>query len=188
MKPMHGAVQSPASRGQLYLENGAANGLEAGKFFPETRAGLKDPYAPDDVANVAPPQDGKIASAGQPNAAMLDETGRDWKKHPVQAGQDLDVTWAFTAPHKTRRFNYFLTKSDWNPHQPLARDQFEHEPIRKVQLPGQPYWSADDLLPKDPTTHTLPLPQRTGHQVLLAVWEVADTGNAFYQVIDLDFA
>ncbi len=188
MKPMHGTVQSPASRGHLYLENGAANGLEAGKFFPQTQAGLRDPYAPDDVPNVTPPADGKIASAGRPEAAILDETGRDWKKHSVEAGQRLDVTWSFTAPHKTRRFNYFLTRSDWNPHQPLARDQFEPSPFHTVQLAGQPYWAADDLTPANPSTHALPLPPRTGHQVLLAVWEVADTGNAFYQVIDLDFS
>ncbi|CAK8743194.1 GlcNAc-binding protein A [Sodalis praecaptivus] len=31
------------------------------------------------------------------------------------------------------------------------------------------------------------LPQRSGYHVILAVWEVADTGNAFYQVIDVDF-
>ncbi|MFF1874873.1 lytic polysaccharide monooxygenase auxiliary activity family 9 protein [Kitasatospora herbaricolor] len=190
MQLKHGSVSSPPSRAQLYLENMEANGLESGKFFPETRAGLRDPFAPDDVPNVQPPADGKIASAGQPHAAMLDETGRDWKKHQVAAGQNLDITWAFSMPHKTRRFNYFLTKSDWNPHQPLGRDQFEPKPVHSVQLTTQPYWdaAAGDLIPANPTTHTVRLPQRTGHQVLLAVWEVADTGNAFYQVIDLDFA
>ncbi|WP_260334510.1 lytic polysaccharide monooxygenase [Streptomyces beigongshangae] len=30
--------------------------------------------------------------------------------------------------------------------------------------------------------------RRAGHHVLLAVWEVADTGHAFYQVIDLQFS
>lgn len=31
------------------------------------------------------------------------------------------------------------------------------------------------------------LPERRGYHVLLAGWEVANTGNAFYQVIDLNF-
>ncbi|MGV2805610.1 chitin-binding protein, partial [Clostridium perfringens] len=31
------------------------------------------------------------------------------------------------------------------------------------------------------------VPSRTGYQVILAVWEIADTGNAFYNVIDVNF-
>lgn len=185
--PMHGAVSSPPSRGHLYLENWQANGLEAGKFFPATTAGRPDPFAPDDVVNAQPPADGKIASAGKDFAASLDEVGTDWKKHPVTSGQNLDITWGFHAEHKTRRFNYFLTKNGWNPEQPLTRAQFETEPFHSVQLPEQPYWEHP-LSPGNPTTHTLPLPRRSpGHQVLLAVWEVADTGHAFYQVIDLQY-
>jgi chitin-binding protein len=140
------------------------------------------------VASSRPPQDGRIASAGHDFAAILDETGCDWKKHQVSSGQDLEITWSYHAPHKTRRWNYFLTQADWDPSQPLARDQFEQQPVHTVQLSGQPFWAADDLLPPNPTTHTVRLPRRLpGHQVLLAVWEVADTGNAIYQVIDLDF-
>ncbi|MBA4152342.1 MAG: chitin-binding protein [Acinetobacter sp.] len=44
------------------------------------------------------------------------------------------------------------------------------------------------MKPANPTVHNVPLPERTGYHVLLAVWEVADTGNAFYQVVDLEFA
>jgi predicted carbohydrate-binding protein with CBM5 and CBM33 domain len=31
------------------------------------------------------------------------------------------------------------------------------------------------------------VPQRTGYQVIYAVWEIADTSNSFYQAIDVDF-
>ncbi|MFG2933918.1 lytic polysaccharide monooxygenase auxiliary activity family 9 protein [Streptomyces achromogenes] len=188
MEVKHGAVGSPPSRAQLYLESWQANGLEAGKFFPADQEGQRDPFAPDDVVNAQPPADGRIASAGKDFAAALDEVGTDWKKHPVTSGENLELTWGFHMPHKTRRFNYFLTKNGWDPSQPLARAQFDSEPFHSVQLSGRPYWSADDLVPDNPTTHTMRLPQRNaGHQVLLAVWEVADTGNAFYQVIDLQY-
>ncbi|MGW1496939.1 lytic polysaccharide monooxygenase auxiliary activity family 9 protein, partial [Streptomyces sp. NPDC002402] len=121
--------------------------------------------------------------------AKLDEpdSRQDWHKHPVAAGKALDITWNYHAPHKTRRWNYFLTKSDWDPAAPLTRAQFDLEPIATYQNTGQPYWSAEDLVPEDPTVHSVALPRdREGYHVLLSVWEVADTGNAFYQVIDLN--
>jgi chitin-binding protein len=175
----------------MYLEAWQTAGLESGKFFPATEGGLRDPFAPDDVVNVQPPRDGRIASAGQDFAVSLDEPKSDWRKHPVDSGQNFQVSWSYHAPHKTRRWNYFITRDGWDPSRPLARDQFESAPIftdqLTDQLTGQPYWSAD-LMPPDPTKHTFRLPRRKGYHVLLAVWEVADTGNAFYQVIDLDFS
>ncbi|MET7684217.1 lytic polysaccharide monooxygenase [Streptomyces sp. NPDC005423] len=67
---------------------------------------------------------------------------------------------------------------------PLA---FETKPFHSVELTEQPYWEYP-LATGNPTTHTMRLPERrAGHHVLLAVWEVGDTGNALYQVIDLQF-
>ncbi|MET8019208.1 lytic polysaccharide monooxygenase auxiliary activity family 9 protein [Streptomyces decoyicus] len=187
----HGTVTRPESRAQLHLADWQAAGLEAGKFFPATESGLTDAYAPDDVANFEPPQDGRIASAGKDFAAKLDEPDaqQDWHKHPVSAGKALDITWNYHAEHKTRRWNYFLTKSGWDPGARLTRAQFDLEPIATYQNSGQPYWSAGDLLPENPTVHSITLPgDRHGYHVLLSVWEVADTGNAFYQVIDLNIS
>ncbi|MDH0343085.1 lytic polysaccharide monooxygenase auxiliary activity family 9 protein [Chromobacterium haemolyticum] len=195
----HGQVFKPESRGQLCvdgvnaqcpLQSWQVNGLEGGKFFPAIAGGLRDPLAPDDVANVAPPADGKIASAGQAFAAVLDEQSAErWHKHPVKSGQTQEFHWSYHAVHLTRRWNYFITKPGWNPNQPLSRAQFESEPFYKVELTAQPYWShGAELMPPDPTIHNVRLPERQGYQVVLAVWEVADTGNAFYQVIDFDFS
>ncbi|MES9558089.1 MULTISPECIES: lytic polysaccharide monooxygenase auxiliary activity family 9 protein [unclassified Streptomyces] len=187
MQPSHGPTEFPPSRGRLHLMSWQADALEAGKFFPATEAGLPDPVVPSDVANAQPPADGKIASAGMGDAAALDEVGTDWKKHPVTAGQNLDVRWVLRHRQKTRRFNYFLTKQGWDPNQALSRSQFDTEPFHQVQLSEQPYWQ-DDLAPGDRPTHTMRLPQRdAGHHVLLAVQEIADTGNAFYRVIDLQY-
>ncbi|CAJ58805.1 MULTISPECIES: lytic polysaccharide monooxygenase auxiliary activity family 9 protein [Frankia] len=185
--PRHGTVSEPASRAHIYLAEWQSAGLESGKFFPATQAGLADPFAADDVRNDSPPADGKIASAGQDFAAELDKPGSDWQKHSVAAGQQLTITWSFHAPHKTRRWNYFLTREGWDPNAPLSRAQFEPNPFHQVQNSGQPYWSADDLVPANPTRHTIELPQRQGYHVLLSVWEVADTPKGFYQVIDLSF-
>lgn len=194
ISPRHGHVFSPPSRAWYaykdgLLDEGALNQREAGKFFPATEGNLQDPTAPSDVMNFAPPPDGKIASANQATGAVLDEPGANrWKKNDVQSGDPLDVSWHYSAAHVTRRWNYFITKEGWDPAKQLSRAQFEATPFFKVENEHQPYWShTDELMPVNPTTHSLPLPQRTGYHVLLAVWEVANTGNAFYQVIDLNF-
>ena len=36
-------------------------------------------------------------------------------------------------------------------------------------------------------SHSCNVPDRTGYQVIYAVWEIADTANSFYQAIDVDF-
>ena len=191
--PRHGHVFSPKSRAYFAweagkLDYGALNQRESGKFFPATVGDLHDPYAPQDQTSFAPPPDGKIASANQATGAMLDEPGSHWQKHPVCPGEVLEISGYFAANHVSRRWVYFLTKKDWDPGKVLSRDQFEPEPFYTVQINLQPFWEhSEQMKPPTPTVHGLPLPERSGYHVLLAVWEVADTPNAFYQVVDLDF-
>ena len=95
---------TPVPSGAL-LPEWVANEMEAGKFFPETSTGLSDPIAPDDVKNVAPPVDGKIASVGRSEALALDApkdpSGNPWKPHPATPGASMTIEWAYTMPHKT---------------------------------------------------------------------------------------
>lgn len=191
--PKHGHVFSPSSRAHFEwlagrLDEGALNQRESGKFFPLTSGGVVDAFAKDDVANVPPPPDGKIASADQLTGALLDEPGSHWQKHDVRGGETLDISWHFSAKHATRRWNYFMTKADWDPDEVLSRSQFEDVPFYTAQINLQPHWAhGEQMLPTSPTTHAVPLPKRDGYQVCLAVWEVANTSMAFYQVIDLNF-
>ncbi|WP_424217096.1 lytic polysaccharide monooxygenase auxiliary activity family 9 protein (plasmid) [Streptomyces sp. BI20] len=189
----HGRVVSPASRASMHLPEWLAGSLEANKFFPAADIGLTDPAAPHDVPGRGDPlRDGRIASAGFGEALILDGTtapdGSPWRGHPVRPDTGLPVTWSLPTPHLTRRFAYFVTRRDWNPDLPLTREQFEPEPFHVVQSMLDPYWDhVPALTPADPTRHTVPLPDRTGRHVLLAVWEIADGAHAFYQVVDLDF-
>lgn len=43
------------------------------------------------------------------------------------------------------------------------------------------------MTPAIEVTHSCNVPERTGYQVIYAVWEIADTANSFYQAIDVDF-
>ncbi|MBO9548384.1 lytic polysaccharide monooxygenase [Pseudomonas sp.] len=192
--PRHGVVASPKSRAYFADEKGLIEGnlkygIEWGKFFPAVVGGLQDPYAATDATNITPPVDGKIASGERPGAAYLDRTDVNWQKHKVYGGEALDFVWEFSARHKYRRFNYFITRVGWDPDQPLSRAQFEAEPFATFLNTRQPYWSYTDveMWPANPTTHTLTLPKREGYYVLLGVWEVAETDKAFYQVVDLEF-
>lgn len=191
--PRHGHVFSPPSRAYFawldgLIDEGALNQRESGKFFPQTAGGLIDHFAPEDLKSDPPPADGKIASAGQATGKELDAPGAHWQKHQVRGGDVLNTSWFFKANHVTRRWNYFITKEDWDPEKVLSRDQFVAEPFYTVQFDQRPYYQhRPEMEPPSPTVHAVPLPPRTGYHVMLAVWEVADTPNAFYQVVDLDF-
>lgn len=52
-----------------------------------------------------------------------------------------------------------------------------------------PFYVKNDggVRPGTTVTHEANVPvDRSGYQLILAVWEIADTGNAFYQVIDVN--
>ncbi|MEU9454749.1 lytic polysaccharide monooxygenase auxiliary activity family 9 protein [Streptomyces sp. NPDC048277] len=190
--PAHGGTSNPPSRAYLHFDGGwPFTGLEAGKFFPATEKGLSDPEVPTDVVSgpKTPPPDGRIASGGhEPEAAVLDEV-RDWPKVDLRSGAEIPVAWGYTMKHRTRRYNYFVTKPDWDPQAPLSRRQFEATPFAVHKPYGDTvYWEMPEAH-DDPNLdgHTIRLPQRKGYHVILAVWEVADTGHAFYQVIDANF-
>ncbi|MEU1628036.1 lytic polysaccharide monooxygenase [Streptomyces sp. NPDC020096] len=51
--------------------------------------------------------------------------------------------------------------------------------FHREQITRQPFWKCP--YPDNPTRHTITLPERQGCHVILAVWEIADTGNAYYQ-------
>ncbi|MFJ2362587.1 lytic polysaccharide monooxygenase auxiliary activity family 9 protein [Pseudomonas sp. NPDC087697] len=192
----HGRITTPKSRAQFLLDEGKlnpgqANELEGGKLFPQTQGGLTDPDAPDDVVNTAPPVDGMIASGGHGDErALLNAPGSHWKKHDVTSNQNLAIIWEYSQTHKTRRWKYLITKADWNTDEPLARKHFEEAPIKTYLNTYRPYWGPEaekELIPPIIQRHEVTLPSRKGYHVLLAIWDVADTRNAFYQVIDLKF-
>ncbi len=128
----------------------------------------------------AGPADGQICSAGHANFAQLDDPrGGTWPAASVPSGQGYDFTWTFTAIHATTSFRYFITKSGHDPAKPLTRADLDPQPFLEVDLGGQ--------RPTNPTSHHGTLPVRSGRQLILAVWDIADTGNAFYSCDDVDF-
>ncbi|MDR0267417.1 lytic polysaccharide monooxygenase [Paenibacillus sp.] len=166
----HGYVQSPGSRAYLCKTGDNTNcgpimyepqSLEAPKGFP-----------------AAGPADGKIASANGAFPELDAQSATRWTKVSMSPGTN-NFTWTLTARHSTTNWKYYITKQNWDPNAPLTRDSFDLTPFCTVNYNGaQPPATYSD---------TCTVPNRTGYQVILAVWEIADTPNAFYNVIDVDF-
>ncbi|GAB2702343.1 lytic polysaccharide monooxygenase auxiliary activity family 9 protein [Kitasatospora kifunensis] len=169
----HGYISTPPSRAALCAADVVSDCGDI-QWEPQSVEGPKG--FPDQG-----PADGTICSGGIDRFAQLDDPrGGNWPTTPVTAGQPLTLTWTFTAEHSTTSFRYFLTKQGWDPTQPLTRDDLDLTPLLTVPMDG--------AQPPATLSHTIPLPSdRTGHQLLLAVWDIADTGNAFYSCTDLGF-
>nr|WP_276425110.1 lytic polysaccharide monooxygenase [Halalkalibacterium halodurans] len=60
---------------------------------------------------------------------ILDEqSSTRWSKVPLSSGTQT-FTWHLTARHATAKWHYYVTKPNWNPNEPLTRDQFELIPF-----------------------------------------------------------
>jgi len=168
----HGFVEKPASRSALCSQNYGALNLSCGSVMYEPQS-LEAPKGFPQSG----PLDGKIASAGGKFGGILDQqTTNRWFKNIITGGTNT-FTWKYTAPHLTSKWHYYITKKGWDPNKPLTRADLE--PIGTVEHNGS---AASNNL-----THTINVPtDRSGYHVILAVWDVADTTNAFYSVIDVN--
>jgi chitin-binding protein len=133
---------------------------------------------PKGFPNRGPP-DGQLALAGNARFNKLNEQSPNhWLKTNVQAGP-FAISWHHEANHATTDWQYFLTKQDWNPSTPLS--------TLHSSFDNQPFYTAPGFgnLPPDDVTRNFNLLARTGYQVILAVWTISDTGNAFYNMNDV---
>ncbi|WP_144034678.1 lytic polysaccharide monooxygenase [Sporosarcina sp. P16b] len=163
----HGYVSQPENRALLCKQGDNRN---CGRIIYEPQSLEASGNFP-----IGGPADGKIASANI--FFELDtQTRLRWHKVALKSG-DYQFKWKFTAPHVTSSWEYYITRTGWDTNQPLKRADF------------QKFCAVDGKKQKPPSevTHTCNLPERTGYHVILAVWNIGDTQNAFYNVIDVDF-
>ncbi|MER5552908.1 lytic polysaccharide monooxygenase [Streptomyces sp. NPDC002793] len=169
----HGYTDSPISRQKL-CANGTVTGCGNIQWEPQSVEGPKGFPA-------AGPADGKICAGGNGTFAQLDDPrGGNWPATKVTAGQGYSFRWQFTARHSTSDFRYYITKNGWDSTKPLTRAALESQPFMTV-----PYGNQQ---PPATLTHQGSMPtQKTGKHIVLAVWNVADTSNAFYACSDVQF-
>ncbi|MDY0815871.1 lytic polysaccharide monooxygenase [Kitasatospora purpeofusca] len=127
------------------------------------------------------PADGTICAGADARWAPLDNPRNGaWPTTKVTAGAQQTFTWEIEARHSTTNFRYFLTKPGYDATQKITRASLDLTPFLTVPYSGRQ--------PAATTTHTGTLPTgRTGHHVVVAVWDVADTSNAFYSCTDVLF-
>ncbi|WP_190125782.1 lytic polysaccharide monooxygenase auxiliary activity family 9 protein [Streptomyces inusitatus] len=168
----HGYTDSPISRQKL-CANGTVSNCGSIQWEPQSVEGLKGFPA-------AGPADGQICAGGNGGFAPLDNPrGGNWPATQVSSGASHTFNWRFTARHATSDFKYYITKAGWNPSEPLTRSALESQPFLTVPYGGKQ--------PPQTLSHSGNLPSRSGKHLILAVWNVADTPNAFYACSDVKF-
>ncbi|WP_127531815.1 lytic polysaccharide monooxygenase [Paenibacillus kobensis] len=165
----HGYIDSPASRTVL-CQQGINKDCGAIQYEPQSVEGKGGFPATG-------PADGQIAGAGKYPELDVQKSDR-WKKVDMKGGEN-SFTWKFTANHATESWKYYMTKIGWDPNKPLSRDQLESKPFCTVD--------GGNKQPAMTVTHKCSVPtDRTGYYIILSVWEIGDTDNAFYQVLDVN--
>ncbi|MFB7558446.1 lytic polysaccharide monooxygenase auxiliary activity family 9 protein [Streptomyces brevispora] len=169
----HGYTDNPISRQKL-CANGTVTGCGNIQWEPQSVEGPKGFPA-------AGPADGAICSGGHGEFAQLDDPrGGNWPATHVTAGQGFSFRWQFTARHATTDFRYYITKNGWDPTKPLKRSDLESQPFMTVPYGG--------MQPPATLTQQGAIPtQKTGKHIILSVWNIADTANAFYSCSDVQF-
>ncbi|MFB8239541.1 lytic polysaccharide monooxygenase [Kitasatospora purpeofusca] len=169
----HGFINLPPSRSAL-CGSGVVKNCGDIQWEPQSVEGPKG-------FPTRGPADGTICAGADARWAPLDNPRNGaWPTTKVTAGGQQTFTWEIEARHSTTNFRYFLTKPGYDPTQKITRASLDLTPFLTVPYNGRQ--------PAARTTHTGTLPTgRTGHHVVVAVWDVADTSNAFYSCTDVLF-
>ncbi|EFF91208.1 MULTISPECIES: lytic polysaccharide monooxygenase auxiliary activity family 9 protein [Streptomyces] len=172
----HGYTDLPISR-QLLCANGTVQGCGSIQWEPQSVEGPKGFPA-------SGPADGQICSGNHGEFGALNSpttpSGGAWPTTKVTGGQSYTFRWQFTARHATTDFKYYVTKQGWNQNHALTRADLNTTPFLTVPYGGKQ--------PPATLSHSGTLPTGlSGHHVILGVWTIADTGNAFYACSDVTF-
>ncbi|SCK20133.1 lytic polysaccharide monooxygenase [Streptomyces sp. WMMB 322] len=169
----HGFSTDPVSR-QANCADGKVTGCGAIENEPQSVEGPKG--FPE-----AGPEDGSICAGGNEGFKQLDDPrGGDWPATELEAGADHTFKWSMTAMHSTTDFKFYVTKDGWDPGKKLTRADLEPKPFLTVDMNGEKppaEWTGKGKLPEG----------KSGRHLILGVWTIADTANAFYSCSDVKF-
>jgi len=119
--------------------------------------------------------DGEITGGGK-YAPLFEQTATRWTKVSMTGGP-YTFHWKMVANHSTNRWDYYITKPGWDPNKPIGRNDLElfcrYED--NGAIPPMDVYN-DCYIPND----------REGYHVIIGVWDIFDTVNAFYQAIDVN--
>ncbi len=113
-------------------------------------------YEPQSVEG---PKGLRSCSGGNSRFADLDDDSKNWPATSV--GNSVNFTWSLTARHATSTWEYYIGGT-------------------RIAV-----FNDGGRQPGATVSHSVSLGGRTGRQKVLAIWNVADTPNAFYACVDL---
>ena len=166
----HGYVSSPPSR-NYGCKTGLNSGCGGVQYEPQSVEG-------PDGWPAGGPQGGTVASAGGRFSQLNEQSSTRWGKTRMSSGS-ATFSWVFTAGHRTRDYKYYITREGWNQNQALSSASFDTTPFCTVD--------GGMRIPQGQVDHQCTVPTRQGYHVVMAVWDVGDTSNSFYNAIDLQF-
>ncbi|MBN8469213.1 lytic polysaccharide monooxygenase [Corallococcus exiguus] len=126
--------------------------------------------------------DGKLCSAANESHKGLDLARADWPSTLItpDSGGRFEFVFHATAVHATGYFQLFVTKEGYNPSLPLKWSDLESTPfcnVTNVSAVNNRY------------RLNCPFPAtRTGSHVIYAIWQRADSPEAFYACTDVKFS
>ncbi|MFE6620868.1 lytic polysaccharide monooxygenase [Streptomyces sp. NPDC057740] len=180
----HGSMGDPVSRvSQCYAEGPesprsdackaavAAGGTQALYDWNGIRIGNADGRHQELIP------DGRLCSANSDEFKGLDLARADWPATGVSSGS-YTFKYRVTAPHKGT-FKVYITKPGYDPTKPLAWDDLD--------LANPVATATDPAATGGFYTFSGTLPQRSGKQLLYAVWQRSDSPEAFYSCSDVTF-
>ncbi|WEL55258.1 N-acetylglucosamine-binding protein GbpA [Pseudomonas kermanshahensis] len=177
----HGYTNDPPSRAYA-CRLGLNSGCGGAAYEPQSVG-----EAPKGFPQLGP-VDGKIASGAHINFLLLDEqTAGRWHLTPIR-DRKVAFDWYYEVGHKTTKWEYFITKANWNPNAALSREAFESTPFCEVDGQGIPArGEGQPMNGQALEKHQCTLPaDRSGHHVILGLWTIDDTAFAFHDVMDVD--
>ncbi|NEB02164.1 lytic polysaccharide monooxygenase [Streptomyces sp. SID13726] len=121
--------------------------------------------------------DGRLCSANNNEFKGLDLARADWPATSVRGGS-YTFKYRVTAPHKGT-FKVYLTKPGYDPTQPLAWNDLD--------LSNPVATATDPVASGGFYTFSGTLPERSGKQLLYAIWQRSDSPEAFYSCSDVTF-
>jgi|SRR5437868_783472 len=101
----------------------------------------------------------RSCNGGNSAFAELNDDSKGWAAASV--GTSATFTWTLTARHRTTNWEYYIGGT-------------------RVGVV-----SGNNAQPPATVTHTINLAGHTGRQKVLAIWNIADTSNAFYACVDV---
>ena len=183
----HGSMEIPVSRVYNCFLEGPENPQSEACKAAVREGGTQALYDWNGVNRLADGRhrevipDGKLCSAGKESHKGLDLARADWLTTTISPNQNGNFEFVFlaTAPHSTDYFEFYVSKDDYDPTQPLRWDDLEDTPfctINEVVLENGRY------------RMNCPLPlDKTGGHVIYCIWQRDDSPEAFYSCSDVIF-